>query len=132
MLVIVVSIETFFKASLAVICFCGSNIMPELRSHKRSRSLDQQLFTKSEHRFITASGEVEAQVMTSDLEYESDVMVVGKGRKCSRVKRKPPNQVPSWMRTLPLPPTSPPSIPSTNIPEPALLEWHPRTSSQDP
>jgi hypothetical protein len=35
--------------------------MPELRSHKLARSLNQRLFSKSEHRFITASGEVEAQ-----------------------------------------------------------------------
>jgi hypothetical protein len=31
--------------------------MPELRSHKRGRSLDQRLFGNSEHRFITASGD---------------------------------------------------------------------------
>jgi hypothetical protein len=106
--------------------------MPELRSHKRGRSLDQRLFSKSEHRFITASGEVEAQAMTSDSEYDSDVIVVGKGRKCARVSRTPPNHTPSWMRALPQPPTSPQSISSTSLPEPALLEWHPGTSSQDP
>jgi hypothetical protein len=106
--------------------------MPELRSHKRGRSLDQRLFSKSEHRFITASGEVEAQATTSDSEYDSDVIVGGKGRKCPRVSRTPPNHTLSWMCALPLPPTSPPSIASTSLPEPALLEWHPGTSSQDP
>jgi hypothetical protein len=127
-----VSIANFFKASLAVFCFCGSNSMPELRSHKRGRSLDQRLFSKSENRFITASGEVEAQATTSDSEYDYGVIVVRKGRKCPRVSRPPPNHTPSWMRALPLPPTSLPSIASTSIPEPALLEWHPGTSSQDP
>jgi hypothetical protein len=53
--------------------------MPELRSHKRGRSLDQRLFGNSEHRFITASGEAEAEATTSDSEYDSDVIVVGKG-----------------------------------------------------
>jgi hypothetical protein len=106
--------------------------MPELRSHKRGRSLDQRLSSKSEHRFITASGEVEAQATTSDSEYDSDVIVVGKGRKCPRVSRTPPNHMPSWMRTLPQPPTSPQSTSSTSLPEPALLEWHTGTSSQDP
>jgi hypothetical protein len=105
--------------------------MPEVRSHKRGRSLDQPLFSKSEHRFITASGEVEAQVTTSDSEYNSCVIAVGKGRKCPRVSRTPPNHTPSWMRALPLPPTSPESIASTSIPEPGLPEWHPATSSQD-
>jgi hypothetical protein len=105
--------------------------MPELRSHKRGRSLDQRLLSQFEHRFITASGEVEAQGTTSDSEYDSDLIVVGKGRKCPRVSRTLPNHTPSWMRALPLPPTSP-SIASTSIPDPALLEWHPGTSSQDP
>jgi hypothetical protein len=36
------------------------------------------------------------------------------------------------MRALPQPPTSPQSISSSSLPEPALLEWHPGTSSQDP
>jgi hypothetical protein len=103
-LVTFVSIANFVKASLAVFCFCGSNSMPELRSHKRGRSLDQRLFSESEHRFITASGEVEAQATTSDSEYDSDVIVVGKGRQCPRVSRAPPNHTPSWMRALPQPP----------------------------
>jgi hypothetical protein len=130
--VTVVSIANFFKASLAVFCFCESNSMPELRSHKRGRSLDDRLFSKSEHRFITATGEVEAQATTSDSEYDSDVIVVGKGRTCPRVSRTPPNHTPSWMRALPQSPISPQSISSTSLPEPALLEWHPGTSSQDP
>jgi hypothetical protein len=54
------SIANFFKASLAVFCFCGSNSMPELRSHKRGRSLDQRLFSKSEHRFIASTMGVDA------------------------------------------------------------------------
>jgi hypothetical protein len=106
--------------------------MPELRSHKRGRSLDQRLFGNSEHRFITASGEAEAEATTSDSEYDSDVIVVGKGRKCPRVSRTPPNHTPSWMRTLPLPSTSPQDVASRSLPDPALLEWHPGTSSQDP
>jgi hypothetical protein len=53
--------------------------MPKLRSHKRGRSLDQRLFGNSEHRFITASGEAEAEATTSDPEYDSDVIDVGKG-----------------------------------------------------
>jgi hypothetical protein len=36
------------------------------------------------------------------------------------------------MRALPQPPTSLQSISSTRLPEPALLEWHPGTSSRDP
>jgi hypothetical protein len=55
--------------------------MPELRSHKRGRSLNQHLFGNSEHRFITASGEAQAEVTTSDSEYDSVVIVVEKGRK---------------------------------------------------
>jgi hypothetical protein len=106
--------------------------MPELKAHKRGRSFDQRLFSKSELRFITASGEVEAQPTTSDSEYDSDVIVVGKRRKCPSVSRTPPNHTPSWMRALPQPPTSPQSISSTSLPEPALLEWHPGTLSQDP
>jgi hypothetical protein len=82
--------------------------------------------------FITPSGEVESQAMTSDSEYDSDVIVIGKGRKCPRVSRMPPNHTPSWMRALPQPPTSPQRISSTSLPEPALLEWDPGTSSQDP
>jgi hypothetical protein len=106
--------------------------MPELRSHTRGRSVDQRLFSKSEHMFIPASGEVEAQATTSDSGYDSDVTVVEKWRKCLRVSRTPPNHTPSWMRALPLSPTSPQSISSTSLPDPALLEWHPGTSSQDP
>jgi hypothetical protein len=53
--------------------------MPELRSHKQGRSLDQRLFGNSEHRFITASSEAEAETTTSDSEYDSDVIMVGKG-----------------------------------------------------
>jgi hypothetical protein len=112
--------------------FCEFNSMPELRSHKRGRSLDQRLFGNSEHRFITASGEAEAEATTSDSEYDSDVIVMGKGRKCPRVSRTPPNHTPSWMRTLPLPSTSPQDVTSRSLPDPALLEWHPGTSSQDP
>jgi hypothetical protein len=40
--------------------------MPELRSHKRGRLLDQRLFGNSEHRIITASGEAEAEATTSE------------------------------------------------------------------
>jgi hypothetical protein len=50
--------------------------MPELRSHKRGRSLGQRLFGNSEHRFTTASGEAEAEATTSDSEYDSDVILV--------------------------------------------------------
>jgi hypothetical protein len=49
-------------------------------------SLDQRLFGNSEDRFITASGEAEAEVTTSDSEYDPDVIVVGKGRKCSHLR----------------------------------------------
>jgi hypothetical protein len=93
-LVTFVSIANFFNTSLAVI-FCEFNTMPELRSHKRGRSLDQRLFGNSEDRFITAGGEAEAEATTSDSEYDSDVIVVGKGRKCLRVSRTPPNHTPS-------------------------------------
>jgi hypothetical protein len=96
--------------------------MPELRSHKRGRLLDQRLFSKSEHRFITAIGKVEAPATTSDSEYDYDVIVVGKERKCLRVSRKPPNHMPSWMRALPQPPTSAQRFSSISVPEPALLE----------
>jgi hypothetical protein len=71
-----VSVANFFKASLTVLYF-ESNIIPEVRSHKRGRSLDKQLFSKSEERFIAAS-EVQRQA-TSDSVYDSDVIVMGKG-----------------------------------------------------
>jgi hypothetical protein len=61
--------------------------MPELRSHKRGRSLDLRLFCNSEQRFIHANGEVEVEATTSNSEYDSDVVVVGEGRKCRRVPR---------------------------------------------
>jgi hypothetical protein len=96
--------------------------MPELRSHKRGRSLDQRLFCNSEQRFITTSGEVDAEETRSESDYDSDVMVVGKGRKCPRVSRTPPNHVPSSKRTVPLQPTSP--ILPRIIANPALLEWY--------
>jgi hypothetical protein len=90
-LVTFVSIANFVKTSLAVFFFYEFNTMPELRSHKRGRSLDQRLFGTSEHRFITASGEKEAEATTSDLEYDSEAIVVGKGQKCDRVSRPPRN-----------------------------------------
>jgi hypothetical protein len=70
--------------------------------------------------------------MTSDSQYDSDVIVMGNGRKCARVSQMPPNHLPSWMRTLPQPPISVQSISSTSLPQPGLLKWHPRTLSQDP
>jgi hypothetical protein len=36
------------------------------------------------------------------------------------------------MRTLPLPSTSPQNAATRSLPDPALQEWHPGTSSQDP
>jgi hypothetical protein len=94
--------------------------MPEPRSHKRGRSLDQRFICNSEQRFITAS-EVEANETRSESEYDSDVIVIGKGRKCPRVSRTPPNHMPSSRRTLPSQPT--PHILPRITPEPALLEW---------
>jgi hypothetical protein len=52
-------------------------------------------FGNSEHRFITASGEAEAEATTSDSGYDSDVIVVGKGQKCLRVSLTLPNHTPS-------------------------------------
>jgi hypothetical protein len=69
--------------------------MSELRSHKRGRSLDQGLFGNSGPRFITPSGEAVAEATTSDSEYDSDVMVVGNGRKSPTVPRPPPNHTPT-------------------------------------
>jgi hypothetical protein len=64
--------------------------MPELRSHKRGRSLDQRLFGNSEHRFITASGEAEAEATASDSEYDSDVIVGERGENAPEFHERHP------------------------------------------
>jgi hypothetical protein len=78
-LVTFVSIMNFFQNSIGW-CFCDFNIMVELRSHKRGRSLDLHLCSNSENKFITTTSEAEIAATTSDSEYDSDVIVVGKGQ----------------------------------------------------
>jgi hypothetical protein len=73
--------------------------MSELRSHKRTRSVDQCVICHSEQRFITAGGDVEPEETRSESENDSDVIVVGKGRKCPRVSSTPLILRPSSMRT---------------------------------
>jgi hypothetical protein len=68
----------FFKTSLGIF-FCEINSMPDPITHIQGRMLVQHLFGNSEHRFITASGEAEAEAIISDSGYDSDVIVVGKG-----------------------------------------------------
>jgi hypothetical protein len=95
--------------------------MPNFRSRKRGRSVDQRLICNVEQRFITASRDVDSEEARSDSEYDSDVIVVGKGRKCPRVSKTPPNHTPSSMRTLTPPPTFSQEAVNRPAPEPALL-----------
>jgi hypothetical protein len=53
----------------------------QINHHKRGRSLDQRPTPTTRHRFVTAGVEVEIEEPRSDSEYDSDVIVVGKGRK---------------------------------------------------
>jgi hypothetical protein len=60
----------------------------------------------------------------------TDVIVVGKGRKCPRVSETPPNHAQSALRMLfepqlsPQIPTSPPPAMEIDIRDPAVLEWY--------
>jgi hypothetical protein len=99
--------------------------MPNLRSHKRGRSVDQRLICNFEQRLIAASRDVDSEEARSDSEYDSDVIVVGKGRQYPRVSKTPHNHTPSSMRTLPPSPTSSQEAVNGPVPEPALVEWHP-------
>jgi hypothetical protein len=98
--------------------------------HKRGRPLDRRLTHKSQQQFLAAGVEVEIEEPRSDSEYDSDAIVVGKGRKCPRVSEAPPNYAPSVMRMLSTPQlspqlaTSPPPRMETAIPNLALLEWY--------
>jgi hypothetical protein len=99
--------------------------------HKRGRSVNQRSTYTSEKRFLTSGVEVEIEEPRSDSEYDSDVIVVGKGRKCPRISETPPNHAPSAMRILPAPPSSPQPqgspVPPPETPnrDPGLLEWYP-------
>jgi hypothetical protein len=73
------------------------------------------------------SVEVEPEEIRSESEYDSDVIVIGKRRKCPCVSRTPPKYMPSSMHTL-LPPPGLPVLPRT-IPRPVLLEWYPENPS---
>jgi hypothetical protein len=87
--------------------------------------------THPETRFLTSGVEVEIEEPSSDSEYDSDVIVVGKGRKCPPISETPPNHAPSAMRMLPAPPSSPlpqgsPVPPPEKLNgDPGLLEWYP-------
>jgi hypothetical protein len=99
--------------------------------HKRGRSVDLRSTYTSEKRFLTSGVEVEIEEPRSDSEYDSDVIVVGKGLKCPRVSETPPNHAPSALRMLPAPqnspqpPGSPVPPPETPDRDPGLLEWYP-------
>jgi hypothetical protein len=75
--------------------------------------------------------EVDIEEPRSDSEYDSDVIVVGMGRKCRRISETPPNHAPSAMRMLPAPPSSsqsqrsPIPPPETLNQDPGRLEWYP-------
>jgi hypothetical protein len=81
------------------------------------------------NRCITAGGEQGVHESTSDSEYDSDVIVVGKGRKCPRISETPPNHALSEMRNILAPPTLLLPIPP-EIPEPGPLEWYPVVTEQ--
>jgi hypothetical protein len=98
-------------------------------THKRSRSRDHISMNTIQNRFITAGGEQRVHKFTSDLEYDSYVIVVGNGRKCPRICETPPNHALSRMRNITAPPTPLLPIPP-EIPEPGLLEWYPAVTEQ--
>jgi hypothetical protein len=107
------------------------NMSTQPNVHKRGRSVDQRSTYTSEKRFLTSGVEVEIEEPRSDSEYDSDVIVVGKGRKCPRISETPPNHAPSAMRMLPAPPSSPQPQgspvppPETLNRDPGQLEWYP-------
>jgi hypothetical protein len=107
------------------------NMSTQPNVHKRGRSVDQRSTYTSEKRFLTSGVEVEIGEPSSDSEYDSNVIVVGKGRKCPRIFETPPNHAPSAMRmlpapqSLPQPPGSPVPPPETPNRDPGLLEWYP-------
>jgi hypothetical protein len=98
--------------------------------HKRGRSLGQRSAYRSQQRLLPSGVEVGMEELRSDSEYDSDVIVVGKGRKCPRISETPPNHGPSTMRMLPASqaspqmPKSPPPPAETATQDPALLEWY--------
>ena len=102
----------------------------QINHHKRGRSLDQRPTPTTRYLYGTASVEDEIEEPRSDLEYDADVIVVGKGRKCPRVSETPPHHAPSASRMLPAAQLSPqlPSSPlaamETDYRHQALLEWH--------
>jgi hypothetical protein len=93
------------------------NMSTQPNVHKRGRSVDQRSTYTSEKRFLTSEVEVEIEERRSDSEYDSDVIVVGKGRKCPRVSETPQNHTPSAMRMLPAPQSSP-QPPQSPVPPP--------------
>jgi hypothetical protein len=108
--------------------------MSPITNHKRSRLYSQKSSFTAQQRLITAGCEPEIEEPRSDSEYDSDVIVVGKARKCPRVSETPSNHAPSTMRMSPAPQTSP-RLPShqplqtqASAPEPAMLEWHPQST----
>jgi hypothetical protein len=98
-------------------------------THKRSRSLDHISMKTIQNHFIAAGGEQGVHKSISDPEYNSDVIVVGQGRKYPRISETPPNYDLSEMRNIAAPPTPPLPIPP-EIPEPGLLEWYPAVTEQ--
>jgi hypothetical protein len=102
----------------------------QINRHKRGRSLDQRPTPTTRHRFVTAGVEVEIEEPRSDSEYDSDVIVVVKGRKCLTVSETPPHHAPSALRMLPTAqlslqlPSSPQAAMETDFRHQALLEWH--------
>jgi hypothetical protein len=82
-----------------------------------------------QNHFIAAGGEQGVHKSISDPEYNSDVIVVGQGRKYPRISETPPNHALSEMRNIAAPPTPLLPIPP-EIPEPGLLEWYPAVTEK--
>jgi hypothetical protein len=112
--------RTFFRGASAL--KHTKTMSRQSNNQKRGRSLNLQ------PSYVTDGYEVEIEEIKSDSEYDSDVTVIGRGRKAPRVSRTPPHHGPSALRMLPAPPSSPLLQPSTPAPEPACLEWYPTLS----
>jgi hypothetical protein len=107
------------------------NMSTQPNIHNRGRSVDQRSTYTSKNLFLTSGYEVKIEEPRSDSEYDSDVIVVGKGQKSRGISETPPNHAPSAIRMLPAPPSlpqpqgSPIPPPDTLNRDPGLLEWNP-------
>jgi hypothetical protein len=100
------------------------NMSTQPNVYKGGQSVDQRRIYTSEKQFLRSGIEVEIEEPRSDTEYDSDVIVVGKGRKCPRISETPPNHAPSAMRMLPAPPSSP-QPQGSPVPPPETLNRDP-------